>query len=89
MDQDEFNITFSFQFYSDYAKITDGNSTEVLYHHGCAESFAPEILTCVYFGSLTNISVQVYTRTTGSSIKINFAILKKGLKSGVLYTTTV
>ncbi|KAL9953497.1 hypothetical protein ACROYT_G040920 [Oculina patagonica] len=69
---------------SEYARITDGNSTEVLYHHGCAGSFAPEILTCVRFGSSNNISVEVYRTSSSSSIKIKFAILKKGLKSAIM-----
>ncbi|KAL9986057.1 hypothetical protein ACROYT_G000123 [Oculina patagonica] len=67
----------------EFAKIIDGNGTEVLYHFGCA-SFAPEILADVAFGLSSNISIQVNTKSQDSSIKIKFAILKKGLTSAIL-----
>ncbi|XP_078366044.1 MAM and LDL-receptor class A domain-containing protein 1-like [Oculina patagonica] len=66
----------------EFAKIINGNGTEVLYHFGCA-SFAPEILADVAFGLLSNISIQVKTRRRDSSIKMKFAIVKKGLKSAL------
>lgn len=83
-------ITLNFSFFyfilsklfSEYARITDGNSTEVLYHRGCDGSFAPEIFTDVQFGLSNNISVQVYTEGLRRGIKIKFAILKNGLTSG-------
>ena len=52
-------------------------------------SFAPEILADVPFGVLNNISIQVYTQSYGNSIKMNYAILKEGLTSGMLATVTV
>ncbi|KAL9986055.1 hypothetical protein ACROYT_G000121 [Oculina patagonica] len=67
---------------SEYAKIIDGNGTEVLDHFGCA-SFAPEILADVAFGLSSNISIQVNTDRLDSSIKIKFAILKNGLTSAL------
>ena len=63
----------------------NGNGTEVLYHLGCP-SFVPEILADVSFGISKNISIQVYTQASGSSIKMKFAILKNGLTSGTLVT---
>ncbi|KAJ7356092.1 hypothetical protein OS493_027019 [Desmophyllum pertusum] len=69
-------------------RITDGNATQVFYHDGC-ESFAPEIVLDVKFGFSNNITVQLNTRTSGRSIKIKFAILKKGLTSGMLVMISV
>lgn len=74
----------SFESFSDYTKITDGNGTEVLYHNGCNEKFAPEILFDVHFGLSNNISIQVYTYGSSSSIKIEYAILRQSLSSGKL-----
>ena len=71
-----------FLFFSEYARIIAGNSIEALFHSGCDGQFAPEILTDVHFGRSHNISVQVYTGSSSSNIKIKFAILKKGLTSG-------
>ena len=70
--------------FSDYTKITDGNGTEVLYHNGCNDKFAPEILFDVHFGLSNNISIQVYTSGSSSSIKIEYAILRQSLSSGKL-----
>ncbi|XP_022786238.1 uncharacterized protein LOC111326491 isoform X2 [Stylophora pistillata] len=69
---------------SDYVKITDGNGTDVLYHKGCNEKFAPEILFDVHFGSSDNISIQVYTSSSSSSIKIEYGILRQSLTSAVV-----
>ena len=63
--------------------ITDGNATQVFYHSG-SMSFAPKVLTNVHFGVSKNITVQLFTRRSGSHINIKFAILKKGLASGML-----
>lgn len=52
-------------------------------------SFAPEILADVPFGLSENISIQVYTQSNGSSIRLKFAILKTGLKSGTLAANAV
>ena len=52
-------------------------------------SFAPEILADVPFRLSENVSIKVYTQRYGSSIKINFAILKNGLKSGTLAANAV
>ena len=73
---------------SEFVKIINGNGTEVLYHLGCV-SFAPEILADVPFRLSENVSIKVYTQRYGSSIKINFAILKNGLKSGTLAANAV
>ncbi|KAL9986065.1 hypothetical protein ACROYT_G000134 [Oculina patagonica] len=66
----------------DSAKIIDWNGTEVFEHLGCA-SLAPEILG-VPFSTSNNISFQVKTAKSGNSIKMKFAILKKGLTSAIL-----
>ncbi|XP_078364332.1 uncharacterized protein LOC144648698 isoform X1 [Oculina patagonica] len=67
---------------SEFVKIINGNGTEVLYHLGC-DTFAPEILADVPFGLSKNISIKVYTQSYGSSIKMKFAILKKGLTAAI------
>ena len=72
---------FSFIPLSEYAKITDGNGSSVFYHQGCVP-FAPENLLDVQFGLSGNITVQVYLQSTNSNIKVNYAILKRGLTSG-------
>jgi len=46
-------------------------------------SFAPEILADVPFGLSNNISIQVFTEGYGNSLKMKYAILKKGLTSGM------
>ena len=46
-------------------------------------SFAPEILADVPFGPSNDISIQVFTQSYGNSIKMKYAILKKGLASGM------
>ena len=50
-------------------------------------SFAPEILADVSFGLSNNISIQIYTQSYGNGIKMKYAILKKGLTSGMLAVT--
>ena len=45
--------------------------------------FAPEILADVPFGLSNNISIQVFTEGYGNSLKMKYAILKKGLASGM------
>ncbi|KAJ7356091.1 hypothetical protein OS493_027018, partial [Desmophyllum pertusum] len=75
----ELNIAYC----SEQVKITDGNATQVFYHRGC-ESFAPEIISDVNFGLSNNITVQLITLRSGRSLKIKFAILKKGLTSAIL-----
>ena len=52
-------------------------------------SFAPEILADVPFGLSNNISIQVFTQSYGNSIKMKYAILKKGLASGMFEKETV
>ncbi|PFX28263.1 Transmembrane protease serine 5 [Stylophora pistillata] len=69
---------------SDYVKIIDGNDTDVLYHNGCKEQFAPEILFDVHFGSSNNISIQVSASSSSSSIKIEYAIVRQSLTSAVV-----
>ena len=76
----------SFLCFSEFTKVTDGNGTDVLYHYGCV-TFAPEILLDVHFGHSNNISIQVHTSSSSSSIKIKFAILKQSLTSGKLMLT--
>lgn len=71
-----------FQCFSDYVKITDGNGTDVLYHNGCNEQFAPEILFDVHFGLSNNISIQVYTGSSSSSIKVEYVSLMQSPTSG-------
>ncbi|XP_022786253.1 MAM and fibronectin type III domain-containing protein 1-like [Stylophora pistillata] len=68
---------------SDYVKITDGNGTDVLYHNGCNEQFAPEILFDVHFGLSNNISIQVYTGSSSSSIKVEYVSLMQSPTSAV------
>ena len=63
-------------------KIVNGYGNEVLYHLGCV-SFAPEILADVPFGLSNNVSIQVFTESYGNSLKLKYAILKKGLGSGM------
>ena len=74
-------ILFYFHFSSEYAKITNGNGTDVLYHRGCAP-FATENLMDVQFGRSTNISIQTYLGSLQSSVKVKFGILKKDISSG-------
>ncbi|KAJ7356076.1 DNA replication complex GINS protein PSF1 [Desmophyllum pertusum] len=64
-------------------RITDGTATQVFYHRGC-DSITPEILSDVIFGLSNNITVQLITWNIRRSIKIKFAILKKGLTSAIL-----
>ncbi|XP_078352104.1 MAM and LDL-receptor class A domain-containing protein 2-like [Oculina patagonica] len=68
---------------SEYVKIIEGNGTEVLHHTGC-KSFTPKILADVPFGISNNISIQVNIGKRGNSIKLKYAILKKGLTSAIL-----
>jgi len=63
-------------------KIVNGFASEVLYHLGC-DSFAPDILADVPFGLSNNISIQVFSEGYGNSLKMKYAILKKGLASGM------
>ena len=46
-------------------------------------SFAPEILADVPFGLSNSISIQIFTQSYGNSVKMKYAILKKGLGSGM------
>ena len=46
-------------------------------------SFAPEILADVSFGLSNHISIQVFTQSYGNSVRMKYAILKKGLASGM------
>ena len=69
--------------YSEFVKITDGNGTGLLYHPGCV-TYSVEVLAHVTFGLSNNISIQAYAERPATTIMIKFAILKKGLESGMI-----
>ena len=77
-------VCISFHLFSEYVKITDGKDTSILHHRGCL-LFAEENLLDVEFGQSNNISLQANLESPDSSIKIKFAILKKGFSSGVYH----
>jgi len=68
-------------------KIIDGFGSGLLHHPGCSPFF-PEVLADVSFGLSNDISIQGYTDRPGNTIMMQFAILKKGLKSGTTTTTS-
>ena len=79
------NKLYIFLLQSDYVKIIDGEGTEVFNQDGCWR-FNTETLLDVQFGSYGNISIQMALGTslgsTRSSVRIQFAVLKKGIFSG-------
>ena len=72
--------------FSEYVEITDGNNNSILHHRGCLP-FTEENLLDIQFGQSNVISLQANLESQKTSIKVKFAILKKGFPSGVLNAT--